>query len=130
LLSVSVGSVSSLEALSDRLKNNKVVSITVGMSGKRRITVPFMDSQICLATGAVCLALQTSAPILPTFTLRHSSGKFLTTTESELLADQDKKLDTRIEGMLTDFVSRIEPYLLRWPDQFPWRLSAWCDKEE
>ena len=115
-----VGRASPLDALSSRLQENKVVSVTVLPEGRRRVKVPFLDGQICLATGPAYLAIKSSTPILPVFTLRHSTGEFSTIVGSELRGNPNKKLDSQIDEMLVDFSARLEGYVLRWPDQFPW----------
>jgi lauroyl/myristoyl acyltransferase len=119
-----VGRASPLDALSSRLQENKVVSVTVGMTGRRRANIPFLDGQICLATGPAYLAIKSSAPIIPVFTLRHSTGEFSTIVDTELRGTLNKNMDAQIEEMLVDFSTRLEGYVLRWPDQFPWNAFS------
>lgn len=115
-----VGNSRPVDVLSSRLNENEIVSITVGNKGRRKENVSFLDGQICLATGPAYLALKSSAPILPVFTVRHNSGEFLTTVGPKLRVMPNTNRKSQIEAMLADFSAHVEDFFLEWPDQFPW----------
>jgi len=109
-----------VDVLFSRLNENKIVSITVGNAGRRKENIPFLDGQICLATGPAYLAIKSSAPILPVFTVRQNSGEFLTTVGPELPVKPNTDQKDQIEAMLASISARVEDYVLEWPDQIPW----------
>lgn len=115
-----VGDARPIDVLSSHLNENKIVSIMVGNAGRRKENISFLDGQICLATGPGYLALKSSAPILPVFTVRHNSGEFLTTVGPELRVTPNTNRKSQIEAMLANFSAHVEDYFLKWPDQFPW----------
>lgn len=62
------GSIGPLRQLRRRLAENRVVSITVGKSASRVVTVPFLDGGLRLSAGPITLAAGARAALLPVFT--------------------------------------------------------------
>ena len=58
------------------LKNNGVVSITVGAKTRRPDKIPLGDGKLKIATGAIRLSQMTGAPILPVFTVNTGAQNF------------------------------------------------------
>jgi lauroyl/myristoyl acyltransferase len=108
-----------LRELALRLKQNHLVSITVAATGQRSRLVPFLDGYIRVATGALALAWQSGAPLLPVFTLREPDGRFVTRVAEPLRAEQDRARDPAIDRMLAAYVALLETAVLASPDQFP-----------
>jgi lauroyl/myristoyl acyltransferase len=108
-----------LRALEERLRHNRLVSITVTASGRRIRLVRFLDGYIGVATGALALAWQTGAPLLPVFTRRGPDGRFVTRIEAPILADRTLKREPAMDRMLASYVPLLEAAVLRSPDQFP-----------
>lgn len=116
--------VAAVRALAERLRANKVVSVTVAAEGGRVLTPRFFTGRLRLAAGAPGLALKTGAVILPVITVRTGIGRFLTTIERPLsLVDQGCR-DTAMEALAAQLAERLEPHVLRWPDQFAWHLPV------
>lgn len=63
-----------LRVLSQRLRQNRIVSITASAGGSRVVEVPFLCGHMGLASGAPALAAQTGAALLPVVTLREPDG--------------------------------------------------------
>jgi lauroyl/myristoyl acyltransferase len=59
-----------------RLRENAVVSITAGGGTAESVVVPFLGGALPLPTGALHLALRTSAPILPLVVMQRGSARF------------------------------------------------------
>ena len=57
-----------LRQLRRRLAENRLISITVGVSASRVTTVPFLDGGLRLPAGPIILAVSSGAPLLPVFT--------------------------------------------------------------
>jgi len=104
--------------LSQRLSENKVVSITVGAAANRLTEVPFLNGSIPLAGGAANLALKADAPLLPVFTERRPDGSFVTTIEPPLQVPTEGAHSEKITAMLMGYPAVMEPYFLRLPEQF------------
>ena len=108
-----------LRELALRLRQNRLVSITVAPTGRRTRPAPFLDGRIRVATGAPALAWQTGAPLLPVFTLREPDGALVTRVEPALLADRRLDRAGAIDALLAAYGILLEAYVLRSPDQFP-----------
>ena len=70
--------VAAARRLATRLKANGIVTITVAAEGAGRIELPFMAGRLRLANGAIKLARQTGAALIPAVTTRDRDGCFVT----------------------------------------------------
>jgi lauroyl/myristoyl acyltransferase len=115
---------SALRQLVGRLRNNRVVSITMGSHGARRYRAPFFNGSITLANGAPSLARRMGAPLLPAFTVRTGEGALITTVEAPCpLPPSTPPADA--EQMVVSHSARLlESYVRRWPEQFDGWLMA------
>lgn len=107
-----------LRELAARLRANRLVSITVAPTGQRTRLVPFLDGRVRIATGALGLARQSGAPVLPVFTLREPDGGFVTRIEPPLPTVARADRDAALDAMLGAYVALLERYVLQAPDQF------------
>ncbi len=123
------GSKGVLDLLAKRLKRNEIVSITVGDEARRVSTVPFLNGVLRLASGPIYLSYITKAPLLPVFTIRESGGGFITRVEPPLSIDRKANADQAIHHAMTDYVTLLEAYALRYPDQFRWHKVQLSDPE-
>jgi lauroyl/myristoyl acyltransferase len=114
------GSKGVLSVLAKRLKRNEILSITVGQEARRVSAVPFLNGVLRLASGPIYLSYITKAPLLPVFTIRESDGRFTTRVEPPLNIDRKANADQAIHHAITDYVTLLEAYALRYPDQFKW----------
>jgi lauroyl/myristoyl acyltransferase len=117
-----------MRELALRLEQNRLVSITVAPTGKKTRLVRFLDGQIRLATGALALAWQTGAPVLPVFTVRAPDGAFVTRIEPPLVLDRRLSRAAAIDAVLPAY-ALLEVYVLCNPDQFPLAYLA-TEQEE
>lgn len=114
------GSSAARARLVERLGENRLVSITVGGLARRTVTVPFMGRALKLPTAPLVLALNSSAPLLPVFTVREADGGFATTINPALNLTSESSLDETLRNALMDYVTLSESYVNRYPDQYPW----------
>ena len=109
--------VAATRRLAALLRANQIVSITVGPEGAARLGSDLLEGRIEVANGAVKLARQSGAPLLPTFTLREPDGSFTTTIEAPVPP-------AALAGVGTDAVAvlaaGIERHVLRAPGQLMW----------
>ena len=108
-----------LRALALRLRQNRLVSITVASTGQVTRLLDLLDGRIRIATGALALAWQTGAPLLPVFTLREPDGALVTRIEPALPPDRRLDRAAAVADMLAAYGRLLEAYVLRSPDQFP-----------
>jgi lauroyl/myristoyl acyltransferase len=111
---------SALRLLIRRIRENRVLTITANAEGRKLHSVPFLDGEINLASGAPNLALSTKAALLPTMTVREPSGEFVVHVEPALQAPDDA--ESRHEGevvLARQFAQLLEDYVYRYPDQWP-----------
>ena len=117
------GPVGAMRAMQRRLRENGVVSITVGAVARHPVTVPFLDGRILLATGAPDLAFRTKAALLPVFPVRDEAG--LITAEITPPLDVPDSVP-RVEAMDTvmkQFARVSETWVLEYPGQW----MGWFD---
>ena len=114
------GSKGVLDLLAERLKQNEIISITVGHEARRVSAIPFLNGVLRLASAPIYLSYITKAPLLPVFTIRESDGGFTTRVGSPLNIDRNASADQAIDHALRDYVCLLEAYALRYPDQFRW----------
>lgn len=107
-------SVAILRQLIERVRQNRVISITVGPEG-RQCMAPFFAGALPIADGAPSIALKTGAPLLPVFSVRTAPGSFTTTIEAPLEVGGEK--NDRVQELVTKCGRLIESYALRFPDQ-------------
>jgi lauroyl/myristoyl acyltransferase len=107
-----------LRELTRRLKDNRLISITLTPHGQRLRAIRFLDGVLWTATGALALAWQSGAPLLPVFTLRAADGGFVTRIEQPLPLDRALPRERAIDAMLDAYAGELETVVLESPDQF------------
>jgi len=115
--------VGAMKELARILKDNRVVSISVGAEAARTISIPFLAGRIAVATGAPNLSLRTGAPLLPVFTLRQERGDFVTVIGPPLEPGPELAREDAIRALMIEFARELEMYVTRLPDQFLWHSS-------
>ena len=110
--------------LRQRLEENRLISIAVGAAARRVCAVPFMSGTLRLATGPLYMALQSSAPLLPVFTVRQPDGSFVTTVAPALKLPDGRDMDKAMREALLEYVALLEPNVTRYPDQFRWETKG------
>jgi lauroyl/myristoyl acyltransferase len=100
------------------LKNNSIISITVGATAIKTVAVPFLDSRLSLAAAPAKLALESKARLLPVFTVRNDAGGFEVEIEPPLSVPAEGGRQAQVDGMIREYARRLEPWALKYPDQF------------
>lgn len=112
-------SVAVLRRLIERVRENRVISITVDVSGRQQRAAPFLGGALRIPDGAAVIALKTGAPLLPVFSVCTAQGSFATTIEAPLEASGGN--GDGVKELAAKCARLMESYALRYPDQF----TAW-----
>ncbi|MDP6708988.1 MAG: hypothetical protein QF893_21805 [Alphaproteobacteria bacterium] len=111
--------------LSRRLKDNKVVSITVGHVALKQFSLPFLECRLMLALGPPHLALSTKATLLPVSAIRTAAGAYQVTVEPPLEMPPEGGRQERMEAAAAELFRRLEPRALAEPEQYRyWRARV------
>ncbi|MDX6752155.1 lysophospholipid acyltransferase family protein [Geminicoccaceae bacterium 1502E] len=111
--------VAAMRQLTQRLRENRVVSITVDSEGTTPLAAPFFAGTLRPANGALKLAASSGAPLLPVVTVRRPDGVFYTIIGSPLPVERG-----RPEQGAQALARALEPAALAHPDQFFWRTPT------
>jgi KDO2-lipid IV(A) lauroyltransferase len=115
----------SLRAMIRALKDNKIIGILsdqdVGRSG---VFIDFFGRPASHAVGAIRLARDTGAAILPSFIVRDGGGHIIYIEE---ISDVPRTADrgTDITKGLKRQAGTLESYIRRYPDQWMWVYTRW-----
>jgi hypothetical protein len=112
-----------------RLRQNRVVSITVGRHAPKTVRVAFFDTELVLSTGPVRLARLTDAVLLSVCTVRTDKGTFAINIEGPLDRPSEQSGEGRDEAVFRRLVQGLEHNILRYPSQFlaDWRSPGFVD---
>ncbi len=108
------------QAMQQRLRENGLVSVTVGPQGVQALSAPVLSGALRVAPGAPKLAARARAPLLPVVVIREAPGSFITFVEPPLELPGGLPPGTVALQAVAELGRRLEPYLLRWPGQFNW----------
>jgi lauroyl/myristoyl acyltransferase len=112
-----------MEILKQEAEDGGAISIKIGDRGRRRVSVPFLNGQITLATGPIGLVQRWNALLLPTFTLQGADGGFDVIVGAPLDSDEADE-EARARAMVEHYVQQLTPYVLAYPEQWRgWRFS-------
>ena len=104
------------------LKDNAIVSVTIGHVGRQWCLAPFFEARAYQATGPANLALNAGAPLLPVVTIGGAGGGFEVHIGPPLAVPPEGKREARFEAMAGEMMRRLEPFALAEPAQFMfWR---------
>ena len=110
--------VAATRRLATRLKANGIVTITVAAEGSGRVELPFLDGRLRLANGAIKLARQTGAALIPTTTIRHADGCFVTVLDAPIAVGAGAG---GMQEAALQMAGILERTVLQTPGQFFWR---------
>ena len=117
-ITIEEGSFAAVMRLQQRIKQNRTVGIRSIHRGGRLFELPFLGGRICIAPGAVELALATGAVLLPIFAVRNAAGHQEVHIEAPMEIDRSADRNEAIAKAMTDYVRRFEPYALKYPGQW------------
>jgi lauroyl/myristoyl acyltransferase len=113
-----------LRELVRRVRANQLISITAtAASGQQTYCVPFLNGTLRVAGGAPSLAQRSGAALLPVFTILDADGAFVTTIDPPISGPDGLDAEAAIQHLVTQWVARLETYVLHWPDQYAWYLA-------
>jgi lauroyl/myristoyl acyltransferase len=112
-----------MRALADRLKANRLVSVSVGARGTKAISIPFMNGSIVLATGVPSLVQRSGAALLPVFTVREGDGGYVARVEAPLQPAPGLEREQATVDIMIRFARSLEAQVRRQPDQFWWHYD-------
>jgi len=112
------GPAAALTVLRQRLRENRIVSITVTRYARKTAAVAFLNAELRLPTGPGRLARATRAPLLPIFAVRTDSGGLEVTIGSPLGGDGADGGGDPVMAIMQNYVKQLEPYALRYPSQW------------
>jgi len=129
LLGDANASASALMVARRRLRQNRVVSITVGRHAPKSVRVAFFDTELELSTGPVRLARLTNAVLLSVFTVRTGTGTFAINIEGPLNRPSGQPGKNCDEVVFQRLVRGLERHILNQPSQFmaDWRSPEFVD---
>lgn len=109
------GTLGAMKKLRERLHENGIVSITVGVKGRRTVKLTFFRGCLCLATGPLNLALTTKAPLLPVFTIRRTYREFDVTIGPPLDMGVKVEKQESIAAAAQQYTAILESYVREYP---------------
>jgi hypothetical protein len=103
------------------LSENGIISITAGAWEGRRVTrANLLGGTLELATGAPDFARRCNAALLPAFTVRDdTTGMIKVIVDRPIVAPAGLEAADQYAAMTQEFVDRLVPYILAYPEQ--WR---------
>jgi lauroyl/myristoyl acyltransferase len=104
-----------LAELTDRLQQNRPVSITLGVEGRTLLQTPFLSGTMTAPARPVQLARQNGAPLLPVVTVGRPDGYFVTEIGAPLIAPDADRSDIEAMQELAQFLT---PHARTYPAQF------------
>jgi lauroyl/myristoyl acyltransferase len=112
-----------MEVLKQEAETGGAISIKIGDRGRRRVSVPFLNGQITLATGPIGLAQRWNALLLPTFTLQKPDGGFDVIIGAPVDSDEADE-NERAKAIVERWVELLTPYVLAYAEQWRgWRFA-------
>ena len=106
------------------LGNQESVALLNDQKFNEGIAVPFFGYNAMTATGAVRLALKTSAPLIP-ISVTRDKATFTVTIHDEIPLTQTGERDTDIENGVRKIVKFTEDWIKQNPDQWFWVHRRW-----
>jgi len=109
-----------LEQITDCLRQNRAVSITIGAEAKVVNQLPFIRGGMTVAVRPVDLARQSGAAMLPVVTMRDSAGAYTVHIGKSIVGAA-----TTDDEAMSALVAFMEPYARRSPEQFAQAPIFW-----
>lgn len=104
------------------------------MPGQKGRRVPVLGGDMLLPAGPVKLALATSAPIVPVFSVRTPAGKVRLCVEPAITVDRDDDdacagagVGAGLDRAMREVAAVIGKYVAAYPEQWLMLQPAWCE---
>lgn len=108
-----------LKTLRQRLKEKRIVSITVGPWARRMAEVSFFSAQMRVPTGPVWLAMEFDAVLLPVFTNRSEDGSFEVRIADAIKLSNTGDGEDTVQGAVQRMAADLRVFVSKYPGQ--WR---------
>ncbi len=112
------------------LAKNEILGILMdqNVAAREGVFVDFFGRPACTTDGVAILALNTEAPVLPTFLYRQDNGRYrlVLGEEMEIVRTGDARAD--IVANTQNFMKSFEGMIRQYPDQYLWLHQRWKTK--
>ncbi len=112
-----------LDELKGRLSRNELIIVYAVPIGRRIATRSMENGELRLATGALSLACNVGAAVLPVFTVRRVDGETVTQVSPALPMQHGKSRAQNIDRMLDHYVPLMGAKISCYPDQLNYSIS-------
>ena len=106
---------SALDVLKQVLRDNGIVTVTAIGAGREAITLPLLGGTVRLATGALRLALQTGAALIPVYTIPDRTGGYSVHCGPDLNSENAGADDEVMRRMAERYVELLETFVRAQP---------------
>jgi len=109
---------SALATLRACLRDNRIVSITVGSRARKTLEFDVLGARRRCAGGPLHLARTMHSVLLPVFTVRERSGAMVVNVESPLITGEAGTEAEPYESVVQRYGDALARYMLQFPDQW------------
>jgi len=108
------------------LRNNEIVGMLVDQdAGKGGIFVNFFNRPASWHRGVMEFALSTGCTVLPGFIIRQGGAKLKFLVCDPVVFPEDCSDEEKIRSGFSQFVSKLQEMVIRYPDQWLWQHKRW-----
>jgi KDO2-lipid IV(A) lauroyltransferase len=112
------------------LKNGATINLLIdqNIAWYEGVFVDFFGRPACTTSGLALLALSTGAQVLPAFTRRLQSGKYLLEIGKKVEIIRSENHDNDVLINTQNFTKIIEEHISKYPEQYLWMHQRWKTK--
>jgi lauroyl/myristoyl acyltransferase len=115
-----------LEVLRQALQANEIVTVKAIGAGRKSVTAPLLGGSIRLATGALRLARENRAALIPVFTVRDQSGGYAVHCGPDLTSGAEELDGDAMQDMATRYAALLETFIRTHPGAWQgWFSRSW-----
>jgi KDO2-lipid IV(A) lauroyltransferase len=120
-----------MQKIREILKRNELVGILMdqNVSSREGVFVNFFGRPACTTIGLAALALDTGAPVLPTFNVRMSDGTYRLIIKEEVKIVRSGDRERDIFENTRRITNVIEDMVRTYPHQWVWLHQRWKTKK-
>jgi Kdo2-lipid IVA lauroyltransferase/acyltransferase len=127
---ISLSKNSAMRPMLRLLKKGQTINLLIdqNVASYDGVFVDFFGRPACTTSGLALLALHTEAPVLPAFTHRLPSGKYVLEIGKKVEIIQTGDRDNDVLTNTQNFTKIIEEEICRYPEQWFWLHQRWKTK--
>lgn len=112
------------------LARNEIIGILMdqNVAAREGVFVDFFGRPACTTDGVAVLALNTEAPVIPTFMYRQKDGRYRLIIGKEVEITRTGDMHADIVANTQKFTGIIEDMIRKYPDQWLWLHQRWKTK--